>query len=58
MGMEIVPDKINEEEKEKDNKNDNKNKNIEKQDKGNISTEIGEKININELHEKLGHPEE
>ena len=35
-----------------------KNNNIEKREKGNISTEIGAKININELHEKLGHPEE
>ena len=26
--------------------------------KGNISTEVGAKIDINELHEKLGHPEE
>ena len=58
MGMEMVPDKITEEEKEKDNKNNNKNKNIEKWEKGNISTEIGPKIDINELHEKLGHPEE
>ena len=41
MGMEIVPDKIDGNEKEKDNKNDNKNKNIEKQEKGNVSTEIG-----------------
>ena len=30
MGIEIVPDKIAEEEKEKDNENNNKNKNIEK----------------------------
>jgi len=30
MGMEIVPDKIDEKKKEKDNKNDYKNKNIEK----------------------------
>jgi len=60
MGMEIVPDKINEKEKEKekDNKNDNKNKNIEKRENGNVSTEIGAKIDINKLHEKLGHPEE
>jgi len=34
-----------------------KNKNIEKREKGNVSTEIGAKIDINELHEKLGHPE-
>ena len=54
MGMEIVPDKIN----EKNNENNKKIKNIEKREKGNISTEIGAKININELHEKLGHPEE
>ena len=58
MGMEIVPDKIDEDEKEKDNKNNNKNKNIEKREKGNVSTEIGAKIDMNELHEKLGHPEE
>jgi len=43
MGMEIVPDKIAEEEKEKYNENNNKNKNIEKQEKGNISTEIVKK---------------
>ena len=43
MGMEIIPDKIDEDEKEKDNKNNNKNKNIEKREKGNISTEIGAK---------------
>jgi len=30
MGMEIIPDKIDEDEKEKDNKNNNKNKNIDK----------------------------
>jgi len=41
MGMEIVPEKIDEGDKEKDNKNNNKNKNIEKQEKGNVSTEIG-----------------
>ena len=57
MGMEIVPDKINEDEKEKNNKDNNKNKNIEKREKGNISTEIGAKIDINKFHEKLGHPE-
>ena len=32
--------------------------NIEKREKGNISTEIGAKIDINELHEKMGHPQE
>ena len=32
--------------------------NIDKREKGIISTEIGAKIDINELHEKLGHPEE
>ena len=55
MGMEIVPDKIAGEEKEKDNQNNKKIENIEKRDKGNISTEIGAKIDINELHEKLCH---
>jgi len=29
-----------------------------KQEKGNVSTEIGAKIDINDLHDKLGHPEE
>jgi len=58
MGMENVPDKINKEKKEKKDENNKKNKNIEKREKGNVSTEIGEKININELHEKLVHPEE
>jgi len=43
--------------KGKDNKI-KKNKNIEKREKGNVSMEIGAKIDINELHEKLGHPEE
>jgi len=52
--MEIVPDKIAEEEKEKDNENNKKIKNIEKREKGNTSTEIGAKININELHENWG----
>ena len=55
MGMQIVPDKIDEKENGKDNNNDNKNKNIEKREKGNV---IGAKIDINEVHEKLGHPEE
>ena len=45
-------------EKEKDDKNNKKNKNIEKREKGNISTEIGAKIDINELHEKLGDLDE
>ena len=58
MGMEIVPDKVAEEQKEKENENNKKIKNIEKREKGNISTEIGAKIDINKLHEKLGHPEE
>ena len=60
MGMEIVPDKVTEEEKEKekDNENNKKIKNIEKREKGNICTEIGAKIDINELHKKLGHLEE
>ena len=43
--------------KGKDNKI-KKNKNIEKREKGNVSMEIGAKIDINELHEKLGHPGE
>ena len=58
MGMEIVPDKNDEDDKEKCNKNNNKIKYIEKREKGNISTEIGAKIDLNELHEKLGHLEE
>jgi len=58
MGMEIVPDKMEKDEKEKDNENNKNNNNNEKREKGNVSTEIGAKINIKELHEKLGHPEE
>ena len=54
MGMEIVPDKIAEEEKEKDNENNKKIKNIENQEKGNISTEIGAKINIKQITQKIG----
>jgi len=38
MGMEIVPDKINEDKKEKKDQNNTKNKNIEKREKGNVST--------------------
>ena len=54
MGMEIVPDKNDEDEKEKCNKNNKKIKYIEKREKGNVSTEIEKKIDINELHENWG----
>ena len=40
MGMEIVPDKIDENEKEKDNKNNDKNKNIEKREKGTLAQKL------------------
>jgi len=43
MGMQIVPDKMDEKEKGKYNKN-NKNKNIEKREEGNVSTEIGARL--------------
>jgi len=33
-------------------------KKIEKEEKGNLSLEKGAKIEINNLHEKLGHPAE
>ena len=33
-------------------------KKIEKEEKGNLSLEKGAKIDINDLHEKLGHPAE
>ena len=42
MGMEIVPDKIDGEEKEKDNENNNKNKNIEKR-KETLAQKLGQK---------------
>ena len=35
-----------------------KNKKIENEEKGNLSSENGAKIEINDLHEKLGHPAE
>jgi len=31
-------------------------KKIENEEKGNLSLEKGAKIDINDLHEKLGHP--
>jgi len=44
MGIEIVPNKIDEDEKEKDDNNNKKIKNIEKRKKRNVSTEIGKKL--------------
>ena len=35
-----------------------KQKKIENEEKGNLSLEKGAQININDLHEKLGHPAE
>ena len=43
MGMEIIPDKIAEDEKEKDNKNNNENKNIEKREKENVARKMVQK---------------
>ena len=54
----MYPTKSLKKKKKKTTKTTTKIKNIEKREKGNVSTEIGAKININELHEKLGHPEE
>ena len=33
-------------------------KKIENEEKGNLSLEKGAKIDVNDLHEKLGHPAE
>ena len=39
-------------------KNEEKPQKIENEEKGNLSLEKGAKIDINDLHEKLGHPAE
>jgi len=54
----LYPTKSLKKKKKKTTKTTTKIKNIEKREKGNIRTEIGAKININELNEKLGHLEE
>ena len=57
MGMQIEPAK-SEETKKMKNEKTQKLKKIENEEKGNLSLEKGAKIDINDLHEKLGHPAE
>ena len=58
MGMQIEPTKSEEIKKMKNEEKTQKLKKIENEEKGNLSLEKGTKININDLHEKLGHPAE
>jgi len=58
MGMQIEPTKSEETIKMKNEEKPQKLKKIENEEKGNLSLEKGAKININDLHEKLGHPVE
>jgi len=58
MGMQIKPTKNEEIKKSKNEEKTQKLKKIEYEEKGNISLEKGAKIEINDLHEKLGHPAE
>jgi len=58
MGMLIEPIKIKETKKPKLNNKHKKLKKIENEEKGNVSLEKGAKIDINDLHKKLGHPAE
>ena len=58
MGMQIKPTKNEEIKKSKNEEKTQKLKEIENEEKGNLSLEKGAKIEINNLHEKLGHPAE
>ena len=58
MGMQIEPTKSEETIKMKNEEKTQKLKKIENEEKGNLSLEKGAKIDINDLHEKLGHPAE
>jgi len=58
MGMQIEPTKSEEIKKMKNEKKTQNLKKIENEEKGNLSLEKGTKIDINDLHEKLGHPAE
>jgi len=55
MGMQIEPTKG---EETKKMKNEEKPQKIENEEKGNLSLEKVAKIDINDLHKKLGHPAE
>jgi len=58
MGMQIEPTKNEETKKIKNEEKTQKLKKIENEEKGNLSMEKGAKIDINDLHKKLGHPAE
>jgi len=58
MGIQIKPTKNEEIKKSKNEEKTQKLKKIENEEKGNLSLEKGAKIEINDLHEKLGHPAE
>jgi len=58
IGKQIEPAKIEETKKKKNEEKTQKLKKIEIEEKGSICVEKGAKININDLHEKLGHPAE
>ena len=58
MGMQIKPTKNEEIKKSKNEEKTQKLKKLENEEKGNLSLEKGAKIEINNLHEKLGHPAE
>ena len=58
MGMQIKPAKNEENKKLKNEEKTQKTKKIEIEEKRNLSLEKGAKIDINDLHEKLGHPAE
>jgi len=58
MGMQIEPTKSEETKIMKNEEKPPKSKKIEHEEKGNLSLEKGAKIDINDLHKKLGHPAE
>ena len=58
MGMQIEPANIEETKKDEKWRKTQKLKKIEIEEKGNVCLEKGGKIDINDLHEKLGHPAE
>ena len=58
MGMQIEPTKSEEIKKMKNEEKTQKLKKIENEEKANLSLEKGTKLDINDLHEKLGHPAE
>ena len=58
MGIQIEPTKSEETKKMKNEEKPQKSKKIENEEKGNLSLEKGAKIDINDLHKKLGLPAE